>query len=132
LQETTANPYLALTGHDLKGIVAGTGPVVDVRDVAKVFVAIIEQPEKANGERFITASAFATGQAYLDILNKQYPEKKDIIKLGEPNTGYMPGYATPSTFTEIDNTKVPKVLGLEWIPFEKTVIDSAKAFEKYI
>lgn len=44
----------------------------------------------------------------------------------------MPDYSTPKDMLQIDKSKGPKLTGQNWIPFEQTVIDAAKAFERYL
>ncbi|KAF2098239.1 NAD(P)-binding protein [Rhizodiscina lignyota] len=132
LQSTTVNVWRALVGQEVPEAGPGLGNVVDVRDVARVIIFAAENPEKVNGERYLATSAWATPQTYYDILNKHYPERKGIIPVGEPGAGYVPGYQIPPDLVQVDNTKVPKLTGQDWIPFEQTVVDAAKTFERYL
>ena len=132
LGETTINIWRGLSGQIIPTMSGGIGQVVDVRDVARIFLFVVDNPEKTTGERFLAVSAFATPQVYYDILNKHYPDRKGIIQVGEPGEGYMPDYSAPLDGHQTDNSKVPKFTGQDWIPFEQTVLDAAKAFESYL
>ncbi len=112
----------------IPGVIPG---FVDVRDVARLVVFGVEHPEKANGERFITSSAYAPAQAIVDILRKAYPERSDIIQKGTPGSGYFPGYAFPAA-TVYDGSKAVRVTEQDYIPFEKTVLDAAEAYKHIV
>lgn len=108
------------------------GHYVDVRDVARVFVWIVDHPDDSNGERYLCVSGYGSGQAILDILNKSFPERKGKIQIGEPGKRYLPDFSQPDWDAHFDNTKVPKATGKAWIPYDQSIIDSAKAFERYL
>lgn len=110
----------------------GNGHYVDVRDVARVFVWAVDHPNESNGERYLCVSGFGSAQAILDILNKTYPERKGKIQVGEPGKAYLPDYSQPDWSAKFDDTKVPRVTGQAWIPYEQSILDSAKAFERYL
>lgn len=112
----------------------GNDHFVDVRDVARLFVWIVNHPKESDGERYICASSHGSGQAILDILNKTYPEKvKDgSLQIGEPGKAYLSDYGQPDWAGQLDTTKVPKVTGKNWIPYDQMIIDTAKAFERYL
>ncbi|KAL7904112.1 hypothetical protein GGI35DRAFT_472665 [Trichoderma velutinum] len=104
---------------------------VDVRDVARLVVFGIEHPEKADSERYIAANVFAPLQATADILRAAYPERKHIIQEGNPGEGYFPDYRFPDEVI-FDGSKAVRATGQGYIPWETTVQDAAKAFEKYL
>jgi nucleoside-diphosphate-sugar epimerase len=131
---TTKAIYDGLKGDELdfQTIGRGNGGFVDVRDVARQFVWQAENPEKSNGERFLAVGGFTNAQAILDILREAYPERKDIIQVGNPGQGYMKDFSYPEGGMRTDNSKVPKITGFSWTPYKKTVLDAAKAFERYL
>ncbi|KAH8887623.1 NAD(P)-binding protein [Thozetella sp. PMI_491] len=113
---------------------AFSGPLpsyVDVRDVARIVVFGVEHPEKANGERFIASTVYAPPQAVADILRKAYPERANIIEQGTPGEGYLPGYKFPSAVV-YDGSKVTRVSGEDYIPFEQTVLDTAESLKNIV
>jgi nucleoside-diphosphate-sugar epimerase len=119
-----ADVYLGkpLEESGLPGTAAG---YVDVRDVARLVIFGAEHPEKADGQRFITASARSPAQAVADILRKQYPERRDIIKEGTPGEGYAEGYVQKGGVV-YDGSKAAKATGQGYIPWEKTVVDTVE------
>ncbi len=104
---------------------------VDVRDVARITVWAVEHPEKANGERYITSAAHGPTQAIADILRKAYPDRDDIIEKGTPGEGYLPGYKYPTSLN-YDGSKATRATGQDYIPFEKTVLDTAEALKHIV
>lgn len=104
---------------------------VDVRDVARLVVFGIDHPEKADSERFIAANVFAPLQATADILRAAYPERRHIIQEGNPGEGYFPDYRFPDDVI-FDGSKAVRATGQSYIPWETTVLDTAKAFERYL
>ena len=61
--------------------------VVDVRDVAKLFLYPIVHPAETDGERYIASSAASHPQAYSDILRDVFPEARERIAEGERGKG---------------------------------------------
>lgn len=104
---------------------------VDVRDVARIFVYAVEHPDKVKGERYIAAAAYAPPQAAADILRRAYPERRNVIQEGTPGKGYQPDYSFSGDVV-YDGSKATRVTGQDYIPWETTVLDMAKAFEKYL
>lgn len=105
---------------------------VDVRDVARLVVFAIDHPDKANNERFIAASSYAPVQAHADILRKAYPERADIIEKGTPGEGYTPGtYAFPKNKV-YDGTKAVRFTGQDYIPLERSVVDTIEALKSIL
>ena len=118
-----------MTGQDLSAAAMGREPpLVDVRDVARMVLFGIEEPEKADGQRYLTAGAWGPMQAIADILRKAYPELKDTIQVGSPGGGYLEGYKFPPEYY-VDTSKALETPGVAWIPFEKTVLDTAETFK---
>jgi nucleoside-diphosphate-sugar epimerase len=103
---------------------------VDVRDVARLFTYSVEHPDETDGQRYILAAANGPPQSVADILREALPAgRRDVIQEGTPGKGYLPGYAWDAAAGPVvDNTKARKVLGA-FIPWETTVVDTAKSFE---
>ncbi|KAJ4348196.1 uncharacterized protein N0V89_009568 [Didymosphaeria variabile] len=113
------------------GLTAGLGNTVDVRDVAAQIEYSISHPEETNGERYISSAAVATAQSTADILRKAFPDAKGRIVEGTPGQGYSPDYKLldKENVQDADGSKAKKLLkGGEYIPHEKSVIDTAKSF----
>lgn len=108
------------------GIPGARPGYVDIRDVARLVVFAVQHPEKANNERFIAASAYALPQGVADILRKAYPERAGIIEEGKPGEGYSPDHSFPRDGLVYDGSKAVRVTGQEYIPWEKTVLDTVE------
>ncbi|KAH8683769.1 ketoreductase [Ilyonectria robusta] len=96
---------------------------VDVRDVALAHVKAVEEPDAA-GKRFLVTAGHYSNAEMGKILYESLPELRDRL----PDEENMGGAPNPNLQSfGYDNSQATKILGLEWIPHEKTVIDSAKA-----
>lgn len=132
LNETTKPIYDILAGKDIE-LQDPLRPSVDVRDVARLLEWMVSNPEKVDGERFIATSGQAGNrQSIVDVLRNHYPERKDLIKVGNPGEGYVKGFGLAKDGVKYDNTKTTRNAGIQWIGYEKMVLDTAKAFEKYL
>ncbi|KXJ93349.1 hypothetical protein Micbo1qcDRAFT_232903 [Microdochium bolleyi] len=113
---------------------------VDVRDVARVLVWAALNPDKADGERFMCSGATGGAQAVADILDREsqagggsgsVPELKGYVvkNKGTPGQWYNPDYSviTDGSVLEFDGSKVTRATGQDYIPFEKSVLDTVKA-----
>jgi nucleoside-diphosphate-sugar epimerase len=105
---------------------------IDVRDVARIHLWAVEHCRKADGQRYMTIAGLQSNQAVADILRRQYPNRRNIIREGNPGQGYPRDFQYPKGGIEFDSTKAVKATGQDWIKFEQTVIDAAKAFEYYL
>jgi hypothetical protein len=88
----------------------------------------VQHPDKTDGERYILSACYGPAQSVADILRKAYPDRRGIIQEGQPGTGYLPGYKFPKV-SVVDGSKVTRTMGQEYIPWEQTVLDTAKSFE---
>ncbi|KAI2462780.1 NAD(P)-binding protein [Annulohypoxylon bovei var. microspora] len=97
----------------------------DVRDVARVIVWSVLNPPSADGQRFLCAAATGGPQAMADVLNKSMPE----IGLAEgcPGEGYDESYPSTSGNIAFDGSKAVQATGQDWIPYETSIVDTAKA-----
>jgi nucleoside-diphosphate-sugar epimerase len=108
------------------------GEFVDVRDVARLVVFGVEHADETHNQRYLTSSGFANPQAVADILRRAYPERRSVIKQGEPGSGYVADYSRPPNAALADASKAATATGQPWIGIETMVVDTAKAFEKYL
>jgi nucleoside-diphosphate-sugar epimerase len=126
--ETIRAIWTVFSGQPHPAPSAALPQTVDVRDVAALMLYPIEHPQETNGERYIASSAASHPQAIADILRKEFPEARSRIVEGTPGQGYLKGYVEDNTqTTPADSSKAKKLLG-EWIPFEQSVVDTAKSF----
>ncbi|KAM7196781.1 hypothetical protein V8F33_005900 [Rhypophila sp. PSN 637] len=99
---------------------------VDVRDVAAAVVFTVDYPGETDGERLILARWYSPPQAVADILRKRYPDRRGAIERGVEGAGYEFGYEFPARIA-FDGGKVVSITGREYIPWEKTVVDTIEA-----
>lgn len=112
----------------------GLPQVVDVRDVSQLLRYSAEHPEETNGERYIASASASHPQAIADILREEL--KNDVKALqrilpGTPGQGYTKDYQSIQGQGEfyVDSSKAKKLLeGQQWIPYQQSVIDTAKTF----
>ncbi|KAK8134387.1 NAD dependent epimerase/dehydratase [Apiospora sp. TS-2023a] len=97
---------------------------VDVRDVALAHVQAMEKAE-AGGKRFFVLAGKFSNREIVDVVRKNFPELKDKlpaedVKGGDYPEGGFPGY---------DNSQATNVLGIKWVPLEKSVTDTVKSLQ---
>ncbi|KAF5524326.1 NADPH-dependent aldehyde reductase ARI1 [Colletotrichum aenigma] len=133
LSDTAIIAYQIMAGQSVPPAGPGNGTHVDVRDVARLITFAVDHPDVTDGQRYIAGGNgnFANVQAYSDVLRKVYPERRDIIVEGEPGKGYLEDYSEPPNSRKVDASKAVKTSGQGWIPFEKKLLDAAKAYERY-
>jgi len=96
---------------------------VDVRDVARAHIKALENA-KADGERFLLSSDNFSWDQATEVLRRHYPDRKDKIVPPRENAAY--GKST------LVNTKSKEVLGLTYIDFETSIVDTAKTLEQFV
>jgi nucleoside-diphosphate-sugar epimerase len=118
----------------------GTGSFVDVRNVATMHIWAFENAKKSDGERYLGVQGFGPMQAAADILNDAYKgtEIGEKITKGTPGEGYV-GYDKETGKVDtigplpgarrISGQKAVKEMGLQYIPFKQSIVDTAKALE---
>jgi nucleoside-diphosphate-sugar epimerase len=121
--ETVRNVWEVFSGQDISPPFEGPSDYVDVRDVARLFLWSVEHPETANGERYIAFGGYGSGHQIAGTLREHYPGRRDIIK--DYPVGEHGDYS-------IDASKAIKATGQDFIKYEKSVLDAAKAFEVYL
>ena len=78
------------------------------------------------------ASSYAPPQAHADVLRKAYPERASIIQEGTPGEGYTVGtYAFPKGKV-YDGSKAVRLTGQDYIPVEKTIIDTVESLKSIL
>ncbi|KAI1453517.1 NAD(P)-binding protein [Annulohypoxylon moriforme] len=98
---------------------------VDVRDVASAHVSAMEIPS-AGGQRFFTTTGYYDNVAIAKAVRAAYPKLAD--KLPTDSTPVAKGGAFPEEGTyKYDNSRATEVLGIEWIPLEKSVADTVES-----
>jgi nucleoside-diphosphate-sugar epimerase len=132
INETVRAVYVILSGNPIPPALSPRLSYVDNRDVARLMTWAVGNSDKANGERYIAVAGAPSNQAIADILNKHYPGR--TLDKGSPQQGYLPGYEYPAEGqgVRIDSSKAVKATGKDWIDYETSVLDAAKAFEKYL
>lgn len=136
----TSPDKINFTTHFIYDVLEGSTPLdkilapgffpgfVDIRDVARLVVFAIDQPEKASGERFLLASAYSPLQAVADIIRDKYPQFRDRVQEGTLGEGYTKGFTFPEA-QRYDGSKATRVTGQDYIPWQKTITDSVEAFK---
>ncbi|KAI1163076.1 NAD dependent epimerase/dehydratase [Nemania serpens] len=98
---------------------------VDVRDVAKAHVEAMERPE-AGGSRFFVTTGLFSNKEIAAIVAKNFPQLADKLPADGTPGGDYPGGSIDNAYG-YDNSKATKVLGIDWIPLEKSVTDTIKS-----
>ncbi|KAL2192485.1 hypothetical protein P885DRAFT_72970 [Corynascus similis CBS 632.67] len=97
----------------------------DVRDVAELVFRAVERDIERPGAReryLLTAPPPISPQGIADALRDSFPERRDIIREGNPGETY------PDMTFRFDSSKAASLLGRDWIGFQQSVVDSARAF----
>ncbi|KAM7190842.1 hypothetical protein V8F33_009265 [Rhypophila sp. PSN 637] len=138
---TTKFIYDVLEGSTpLSDISRGLFPgLVDIRDVARMVVFSISNPEKSNNQRFLLASAFSPIQAVADIIREKFPEYRDRVQKGSPGEGYTKNvhahrvaiYEFPEQ-QRYNGRKAVEVSNQEYISWEQTIVDGVEAFKGFL
>ena len=102
-----------------------------MRDVAAQVTSLVDAASSHDGERFIARAAHGTAQSTVDVLRRAFPDAVDRIAEGTPGRGYAADFqvADRSADVDIDGSKAKKLLPRgEYIPYETSVADTARAF----
>jgi nucleoside-diphosphate-sugar epimerase len=92
---------------------------IDVRDVALAHVRAMEIPE-AGGRRLFTTAGWFTNRAIADAVRAKLPDFEDRL----PGSDAQGGGAQSPVF-KYNNDETVKLLGIDWIPLEKSVTELA-------
>jgi nucleoside-diphosphate-sugar epimerase len=133
LNETIVPIWKLFSGEVKEPIgLPGSGGYVDVRDVADLMVFCVAHGDEANGQRYLAVGGVGPAQATVDALRAAFPERRDVIPEGTPGVGYSKDYSFPEGGLKFDSSKGRKAIGHEWIRYDKTVVDTAKVFERFL
>lgn len=122
----TSNQFLAevLQGKHKDGLPPTGMPVwVDVRDVALAHVLAMERDEAA-GKRFLLAAGHCSNAELAKAVWDNFPELRSKL----PDEGSWGG--SPSPVPEsfgFDRSRVKAILDIDFIPYEKTIVDSVQS-----
>jgi len=98
---------------------------VDVRDVALAHVNAMEKPE-AGGKRFFTTAGYYNNRELVEAVKKNFPDLKDKMPGDSVQGGGYPEGGLDAV-PKYDNSRATKVLGIDWIPVEKSAVDTVKS-----
>jgi nucleoside-diphosphate-sugar epimerase len=115
LNTSSADVWNLINGSTKDIPSTGFPAFADARDVADAHLKAYEIPE-AGGERFLITSGNYTNQWICDISRKEFPELRDRTpegNVGEALNAY-----------KLDTSKARRILGLEFISFEKCIKDT--------
>lgn len=99
-----------------------------------------EHPEKSDGERYLGVNGFGPAQAIVDVLRWHYKgtgigEKIVIGRSGEgyvgfnKETGEVEEVRYPPENMKVDGSKAAREMGVKYISFPQSIVDTAKAME---
>jgi nucleoside-diphosphate-sugar epimerase len=138
LNFTLIATYNIFTGGPIPPSI-GSGSFIDVRDVAFVHLWAYEHPDISNGERYIASHGYGPPQAIADILREAYPDRREIIQVGNPGEGYAGyenGVVKEVKFLEgkpsVSGKKAESVMGFKTRTFKESVLETAKVMERYL
>ncbi|KUI67090.1 Putative NADPH-dependent methylglyoxal reductase GRP2 [Cytospora mali] len=106
----------------------GVSHWVDVRDVAKAHVLAFEKPE-LGGHRLFTTAGFFSNKSIVDTVRKNFPELKDKLPSEDAKGG---DYAPKDKVFKYDNSETTRLLGFEWRPLDKTVVDTVNSLLPFL
>ncbi|KAI5959579.1 uncharacterized protein KGF55_005223 [Candida pseudojiufengensis] len=97
------------------------GTFIDVRDVAHAHLKAFEIADKTNGKRLVTANTYWTNPLIAHIINKNFPDlkiAKGSIELSDKEI--------KDKGQKFDFSATREILGFDYVPLEKSVVDSVK------
>ena len=92
---------------------------VDVRDVARAHVRAIERPQASN-HRFLLVSSYWTNKDLVEVIRENFPSLR-------ANLPHNIESDLPAKLFRFDTKPSEEILGIDYIPFEQSVIDSVSA-----
>ncbi|KAH8677582.1 NAD dependent epimerase/dehydratase [Xylariales sp. PMI_506] len=98
---------------------------VDVRDVALAHVEAFERPA-AGGKRFFTTAGHFSHRELVATVRKEFPDLQDKLPAKEVEGGDYPEWGVYG----YDNSRATKELGINWIPKEKSFVDTIKSLQE--
>ena len=97
---------------------------IDVRDLAEAHVKGMEVPE-AGGKRFFATAGYFSNKQIVDIIRKNFPEYNDKLPAENAKGGDYP----EGGIFKINNKRIQEILGLKFISFEQSVVDTVKSLQ---
>ena len=119
--------YYVLNGDIQPLQSGGMDDTIDVRDFGRILLWLGANPKAADGGRYIASTWVGRGQAVEDIVGEKAPELVQGCEKGTPGKGYKKDYSAMEIHPRLDASKIKKASGLEWIPYEESVVDTARA-----
>lgn len=128
LNETLSYVWMTLSGKakTMPPEIA-LGAFIDVRDVARAHIWCFEHPMESDGQRYLLACGQGRPQAMVDILHIIFPGRSAKMVKGEPGKDYDASYGWWKEGPRIDDSKASKAMGIDWIRFDRSLGDTAKA-----
>ncbi|QLG71681.1 hypothetical protein HG535_0C00290 [Zygotorulaspora mrakii] len=96
------------------------GGYVDVRDVSKAHMVAF-QKEESIGRRLVLCAGRFTLLNIADVLCESFPQLAGKIASGNPDESFK----RLNSLAKFDYTNTNKILDFDFIPFEKTICDTA-------
>lgn len=101
---------------------------IDVRDCALAHVkAGLELPE-AGGKRLWTTAGLFSNREIADVVRKNFPQYADRLPAESVKGGELPAADQRYAY---DSSATDKLLGIKWIPFEQTIVDTVKSLQSF-
>ncbi|KAI1075643.1 NAD(P)-binding protein [Whalleya microplaca] len=125
-----SNIWKLLQGEDIPGPMLIYESSVDIRDVSRVLLWASLNPKAADGERYLCSSATGGSQAIADILNKHMPSLG--ITRGSPGQGYEHDFRSANDTVAFDSRKTVEATRQNWIPYERSILDTAQFLRRYL
>lgn len=95
------------------------GFAIDVRDVAKAHIAAFENVNIKNERLLVQNETYCT-QTVVDIIHENFPDLHKKLPLGDSKAGKD----LVKNHHQVDNSKTRKLLGFDFIPLEKSIVDA--------
>jgi nucleoside-diphosphate-sugar epimerase len=92
---------------------------VDVRDVALAHVRAIERPE-AGGRRFLMVGGYWTNKDLVDVIREHFPTLRSNLPSNVQSD-------IPKDVFSFDNRPSKEILGIQYHPFERCVVETVVA-----
>ncbi|KAK4686185.1 hypothetical protein P7C73_g3948, partial [Tremellales sp. Uapishka_1] len=125
LNTSVATFYAYTHGQKTEADLGGSpGNWADVRDIAYGHFRALVVPE-ASGERFILASGPFSSQGIVDVIHSFVPEVKGV-PIGKPGSGKE----VEARSVVFSSEKAQKVLGVDFMSFEKCLLDMHHSLEQ--
>ncbi|KAF4979707.1 hypothetical protein FZEAL_4135 [Fusarium zealandicum] len=99
---------------------------IDVRDAARAHVRGLEEPS-AGGKRLFATAGWFTHREFASIVRSNFPEFADQVPGPEVAGGDL---APKDQIFKINTDETNKLLGIEWISLEKSLVDLVRSLKE--